>query len=260
MTETLLDGTDNTPDNTNSQPSADYIASRVGPDKQFKTVEELMHYKDGYINTLTSQLDEMRKDYLKMNEENATRAKLEEIVGRLESRQPQQPSNSNQPPANDVGNAPVIDPKELDSLISNKVQEIETKKKQDENFKRVKDRLTEQFGNNYQSVLKQHMDQLGLSEEFVNNLAKTNPEFLLKSLGVTAKPANLFQAPPASNVRTDGFKPTASTERTWSWYQNLKRTDPKRYFDPKTNVEMHNDAQRLGDAFKDGDYAMFGDI
>jgi hypothetical protein len=38
-------------------------------------------------------------------------------------------------------------------------------------------------------------------------------------------------------------------QRTWAYYQELKKTNPKLYLDPKIAAQMDKDAIALGDAF-----------
>jgi hypothetical protein len=41
----------------------------------------------------------------------------------------------------------------------------------------------------------------------------------------------------------------AQQERTWTYYQDLKKKDEKRYWSPKVQFQMHNDAIALQDKF-----------
>lgn len=239
-------------------PNVNYLNELVGEGKKFKSSEDLAKGKyeaDQYVKTLERQLDEMRVDYSKLRDDYNSRAKLEELIDQIESRQQQQQLPSNPPPAV-VPQQPSIDPKQIESLVSSKIMEHESSKAQQQNFNFVRSKLEERFGRNYQETLKQQVNELGLTEDFVNDLAKKHPQVLLKTLGLDqpAKQQN-FQAPPR-NERSDHFQPTTQ-KRTWSYYQQLKKADPKIYYDPKTQVQMHKDAIALGDAFKDGDFNAF---
>ena len=142
----------------------------------------------------------------------------------------------------------------MKSLISSSIQEYETTKKQNENFNLVKEKLKEQFGDNYPSVLKQQIENLGLTEEDVNALARKSPNAFFRTIGVD-KPENkeLFQNPLSSSLKSETFRPKGAQKRTRSYYLEMKKNDPKSYFSPKTNVDMHNDAVALGEAFFDVD-------
>lgn len=43
-------------------------------------------------------------------------------------------------------------------------------------------------------------------------------------------------------------------KRTWRYYQALKETDPRKYWAPKTQTQMHRDSEALGKEFEDGDF------
>jgi hypothetical protein len=239
----------------NVEPPKDYLNELVGDNKKFKSPEELARGKweaDNYVKTLEGKLDELRSDFLKEREENVSRANLEQLIRRLETAQTQ-PSNT-QPEVRDVNTPQQIDSKQIESLVSTKIQEFELSKKQTDNFNTVKSKLIEQFGNNYQVKLKEQIETLGLSEDDANALARKSPAAFLRTLGMDQPTQqNTFQAPPRSDVRSN-FQPTGAAKRTWSYYQQMKKDNPKAYYDPKTNIQMHNDAVALGDSFQDGDY------
>ncbi len=240
--------------------SKNYLTELVGDGKKFKSAEELARGKyeaDLYVKSLEKKMDELRSDYLKVSEDASSRAKLEDLIGQLESKQ--QPHISNDNPVKDVKQMPVIDSKEIESLVSNKIQEYELTKRQQENFNVVRNRLKEQFGDNFQNALKQQIADLGLSEEDINALAKKSPSALFKTLGMEQKAIEQSYRPPiASSQKPETFRPKGKDIRSWSYYQQMKKDNPKLYYDPKTNVQMHNDAIELGAAFQDGDFNAFG--
>lgn len=235
-----------------------YLSEMVGEGKKFKTSEDLAKGKfhaDQTIELMKRRLDELTNDYTRLREDNMSKAKLEELIEQLNQRQ-QQPSNEN---TQVKDSKPMIDPDQLDSLISNKVQQMEISKKQAENFKMVQSKLKEKWGDNYPTALKRQLDNLGLDKDFVDNMAKNHPTALIKTLGLEDQPAqDSFFAPPRSAQRQDNFSPTGKEKRTWSYYQELKKTNPSLYFDPKMAVQIQKDAIELGEEFRDGDYYKKG--
>lgn len=258
MTDSLM--ADQTPQ-TNIDPNKSYLKEYISEGGKFHDPNVEIAYEklakgkfeaDNYIKHLESRLDEMRKDYLSLNDEYKSRARLEELADRLANQQlTSSDSTSN---ANEV-NTPPLDPKLVESLVSNKLKEYEINKRQEENFELVRSKLKERFGSNYQHVVKEQSESLGLTEDFVNNLARTQPNALFKLFNVdaTPNPNNNFQAPPTPSQRSDNFAPK-TPKRTWSYYQNMKKTDAKTYYDPKTQTQMYKDAMDLGEEFEDGDF------
>ena len=252
MNDTLLGAVDQLPPQLD--PNKDYLPELVGEGKKFKTPQELARGKyesDLYIKTLTHQLDELRNDHLKLREDYTSRAKLEDLIGQLEGKA-QQNLNSEQPKLKEI-DKPGIDPKEIESLVSSKIQEYELTKRQQENFNSVRVKLQEQFGDNYQNVLKQQIAELGLSEEDVNALAKKSPNAFFRTLGIDTQSKTNFTNNLNSSQKPESFKAKGAQKRTRSYYLEMKKNDPKSYFSPKTNVDMHNDAVALGEAFFDVD-------
>jgi hypothetical protein len=236
--------------------SKNYLEELVGEGKKFKSPEDMArgkHEADMLIETMKRRMDDLRTDYTKLREEHAARAKLEELVEQL--RQQKLPDNTHRE-EEVVREKPIFDPTQLDSLVSSKIEEREKLRKQEENFRLVKSKLQEQYGSNYQAVLEKQILDLDLDASTVDTMARQHPKLLIKTLGLD-KPAQQednFQTPPRSFNRTDPFKPSTPAEKTWSYYQKMRKENPAQYRDPKTQVQMHNDYQRLGQKFEDGDF------
>lgn len=251
MTENLLQGDDP----PRVDPDKNYFQELVGEGRKFKTPEDLAKGKfeaDQYIKILERTRDEMREDYLKLREDYQSRAKLEELIDQMKT---QPPSSSDTTHTANDDKKPVFDPKEIESLVSSKIQEHESTRKQTENYNFIKSKLQEHYGAGYKEVLKQQIEDLDITENELNDMARQKPKFLMKTLGLDAPVSReRFQAPVSSNQRTDNFSPSGSKKRTWSYYQQMKRDDPKLYQDPKTQVQMQKDYIEQGDAFEDGNF------
>ena len=239
-------------------PSKNYLEELVGEGKKFKTPEELARGKyesDTYIKFLERGRDELRNDYLKLRDEYNSRAKLEELIDQL--KQQQLASNENTQTVNE-DNQPKFDPSQIESLVSSKIQEHELTKRQQENFNLVKDKLQQRYGSKYQDVVSRQIADLGITEADLNDMARKQPKVLIRTLGLDQEPAReTFQGPPRSNQRSDSFAPTVQ-KRTWAYYEKMRKDEPKRYYDAKTQVQMHQDMANLGEEFKDGTWHNLG--
>lgn len=208
------------------------------------------YHADTHIKTLEARMDELRSDYLKEHTENQARAKLEDQIKILE----QQLASNEQPSVKEVIEKPTIDLDELDKRFDQKLQDYEVTKRQQDNANFVKNKLKERFGDNYPTVVNQQINDLGLSTEDFNALARKSPAALLKTLGVEETSKERYQNP----IRgTSGFSPKVEPKRTWSYYQSMKKENPRLYHDPKITTQMEHDAMELGDAFMDGDFNKF---
>jgi hypothetical protein len=241
-------------------PNKDYFSELVGEGKKYKdtvAAGRAIVEKDHFIDHIKRENNQLREDYMKLHEEYKAGAKLQELIDQLKAQQQASSDNLN---ANDVKDSTAFDPKQIESLVSSKLQEFEANKKEQENYNYVKEKLVERFGPNFKEALRQHSESLGMSPEYVDDLARKAPKALLSALGAegTGSPRETFQSPPTSSVKT-AFSPKTE-QRTWSYYQKLRRDHPKVYYDPKTQVQLHKDAMALGPAFEDGDWETLGKI
>lgn len=258
------------PDEPNIQidPNIDPLELLTAPGGKFdrtKYASEAEMYKDiakgkvladQYIDHMKGRHDELRTDYTRMREEYNAGPKLKELIDQYSAQQ-----SNNQgitPPADDV--TPVsFNPKDIEAMLELKLSQREQQKTEEANYKFVESKLTEHYGSQYQSVLKQQVDQLGLDKDFVNELARKHPNVLFKTLGLDGAKTdnNLFQAPIQSSQRRDPFAPS-TPKRTNAYYQKLRKEQPAVYRSPKIQDQMFKDAAELGDAFQDGDWNTIG--
>jgi len=230
--------------------SKNYLDELVGEGKKFKTVEELARGKaesDLYIKTMNVRSDQLREDYLKLREEATAQAKLEDLIARLETR----PSEriTPQTPVEPLERQPTFDPTKLPSLIREESLKLRAEEKADTNFKSVQNKLKEQFGNNAQSVLQERMNSLDLTVDDINSLARKSPQAFFNTLGLNATQQESLVGSPRSTVNSGGFKPQTAQKRTWSYYETLRKANPKLYYDPKIANQMEKDSQEMGVAF-----------
>jgi len=234
----------------------DYYTLLVGENAKFKNEKELAKGKyiaDNYIMTLESQMDQMRKDLDKERSENMAKANLSELLDKYQNRQQVPPENT--PIVQDK--SPTIDPKQIESLIDSRMSERELARKEAENYTFVKNKLIEQYGQNYSNYIANHMAELGITEDYLNSMARSNPKATLKMLGIDPDPVlkDPFRTTPRTNMTP--FTPKTQEKKTWTYWQKMKEERPKEYYSPKTNVEMHRAALELGAEFEDGDFGRF---
>lgn len=224
-------------------PPENPLEALVGDGKKFKTVEDLARAKwesDNYIKTLEKGRDQLREDYLKALEAAQTGPQVKEMLDQLLSGNANN-SNANTP-ANDV-NAPQLDPKQIESIVSSKLQEVEAQRRAEQNYTAVEAKLKEAFGPQYREVFQQKVRELGLSMDWARQIALTSPEVLYRALEINqANKPDQFQAPSPSNRRSDNFSPNV-TRRDWDYYENMRKTNPTLYWNPKTQVQLHQDTR-----------------
>ncbi len=230
-----------------------YLEELVGDSKKFKTVDDLAKskaYSDIHIANLERRMDQMREDYIRVVNESKSGAKLQEVIDLLTSRE-QQHTSSEHTNAND-GNtqSPAITQDQIQSLVSNSIAQLDATRRETENYNQVLAKVTERYGPNYRTVLKDQATQLGLTEDDINSMARRNPNLFYKTFDVETRQQVPFQAPPTSQMRSSSFAPKGQ-QRTLAYYEEMRKKNPSAYYDPKITVQMDKDAQALGEAFFD---------
>lgn len=235
----LLEGADQLPDDRlellnkwKDKPAEDVLKAKIEADLHIKSLER--------------EKAELREMYLSQREELLAKAKFEEYIDQMRT-----PNNQNlqvaNTPAKEV-DSPKYDPAEIEKMFDRKLSDFEKLKQETENFSKVQTKLKERYGDSYVSVLKDQQSALGLSQDDVNALAKKSPEAFFRIMDLNEQQSS-FQAPPRSGQRNDNFSPKGSPKRDWNYYQELKKTNPMMYLDPKISLQMEKDAQALGPAF-----------
>ena len=228
--------------------SKNYLEEYVGEGKKFKDAAELAKAKatsDAFIEQLKAEQAELRKEYFALREEYNARPALQELIDQLKNNT--QHTSSDDTSAND-DTTPALKPEDIESLVAKKLQEAEQTKQQEENYRTVQAKLKERYGENYVQLLENQISTLGLTKDFANDLARNHPQVFIKTFGLDATPAqNNFQAPPRGSVNPP--MNNSNVKRDWNYYENMRKTDYQKYWDPKTQLQMIADKATLGEAF-----------
>jgi hypothetical protein len=241
----LFDPTDL--DNSNSQPKEIKADDLVGEGKKFKTVDDLAFGKyqaDTFIEQLKRENQELRSEI-------ASRKRLEDLAELFTTRKPDSTVDNQTDEKPGEQNKPAFDPEEISKLVEDTVSRREAARRQEANLKEVKQTLMDHFGPEYPKHLTAQADALGMDPKELSQLAAVNPKALYRLVGLdnTKAPnpaADLF-APPKSQMAVPPRQNTG--ERTKSYYDKMRREDPKEYMSSRIQTQMHNDAIRLGERF-----------
>lgn len=243
MTDTLF----NTDGNVNLDDNKDYFEELVGEGKRYRDPKELAKSKahaDAHIEQLQAELAGLRQEL-------KTRTAVEDFLKR--GAQPVVPSTP-QTDEEEEGNTATpqgIKPEDIEKLLETKLQEREKKLAEDRNFALVKDTLKQKFGPQFGQKLQEVVNKFGVTQEYVNHLAKTQPKLLLGMIGEPAQnqQGNLF-APPDNAINTAAFGNQPSNGKDWNYYEKMRKENPNEYWTPRVQNEMFQQAKLLGDRFK----------
>lgn len=235
---------------------ANYLEQLVGEDKKFKSAEDLARGKaeaDLFVERLKGELQGLR-DELK------TRTSLEEFMDKMNTKQPEdapiapQPTNQ-EPPAEPADIAKNMSPEQIESLLEQKLTQREQEINQARNLEEVKGKLQKHFGEDYQTNLKAKALELGLGEQFLEDLAKSQPKAFSHLLGLDSEPATpspVSESPPvlANQQNTAAsFNQSNIGQMKFNDFEKIRKSDPDTYWSPTVQNKMHKLAIAQGEDF-----------
>jgi len=193
------------------------------------------------ITVKNREFDQLREDYLKAKANADAQAKFEDLLTRLESKSGNDNNNSGSTQNNGNVEQPVLDEAKLDTLIEQRVLDIENRKREKANLDAVENKLRERFGDNAQAILRDKMNTLGITNEDIKFLAKKSPEAVFNALGLNSQPPAQQEAGlPRSSFRTDRSNNTDGV-RDYLFYEKMRREEPKKYFSQDISVQRLKD-------------------
>jgi chromatin segregation and condensation protein Rec8/ScpA/Scc1 (kleisin family) len=236
-------------------PNKDYLTEYVGEGKKFKDPADLARAKahsDAFIERLQRELSGIRTE---LN----TRVKLEELMDRMSATNTDRNVNSQATQTagengQDGTASKNLSSEDIERVIEQRLQAKEQERLVANNVQAVKSRLVSEFGDNYVAELEARTKSLGLSKDFVADIAKREPRALFALLGLDSagsqqKSQNDLFTPPRSSVNTAGFSATGTSEKKFEDFEKIRKQDPTRYWSAQVQNELHKQAMKLGEKF-----------
>lgn len=219
-------------------PAKDYLPELVGEGKKFKDASALARGKtesDLFIKKLQGELSELREHLGKQKS-------IEEFMTEFKKANP--PADPE--PSGKAGETPKT-PEDLESvveaLLSKKAEALQIA----ENTKTVREALAARFGADAPLIVEAKAKELNMSIKDMEVLAQKNPKVFITLIGAD-KPLEK----PAPSVFANSSvtsHPSNKSERNQKFYEDLKKSEPKKYFSSVVQLQMMKDALALKDRF-----------
>jgi len=250
---TATEQTDQTAEQTQSEtpPQESYLRKLVeAKGENWGDPEVLAKGKleaDGYIKTLEEQLSQMREDLGKQDYAQKLLDQLSVKAADPADAKHEAPKNNNIGSTPEGNTSPSLSEEDLKSLVESTLTQREKETLLKQNLSFVDQELEKAFGTEAADVVKKKAAELGMSMDRLKDIAAESPNAFLTLVG--EKPKNAFNPMVQGSVRTEGVNMQSATERNWSYYQNLRRTDSHTYYTPKVQQQLMEDKMRMGDKF-----------
>ena len=202
---------------------------------------------DAYVKTLEEQLAQMREDLGKQDYASQLLTQLQQKAPSPTVGNTVASNNNNESGtyADDDTNQPVDD-ELLKSLVEKTLTEREAKATVDQNLSVVVTQLEELYGTEANATVQKKAQELGMTLERIEELAKESPSAFFALLGENRVPAKSLAH---TSIRTEGVNYQNTCQRDWAYYSQLRRENKNAYYTPKVQQQLLEDKQRLGSKF-----------
>jgi hypothetical protein len=255
----LFNEAENNPTQGEAQPSEEqkaleqqesYLAKLVAQrGENWKDPEVLAKGKleaDTYIQTLEEQIKQMREDLGKQEYSKQLLDQLQNKATESTTVNSAMANNKDNGSASEGNTKPEVSEESLKSLVEQTLTQREQQATVKQNLSVVEEELKKSFGTEAQAYVQNKAKELGINLKRMEEIASESPTAFFALLG---EPKKSFTPMVQGSVRTEGVNMQASGERTWDYYQNLRRENKQLYYSPKVQQQLLADKKRLGARF-----------
>ena len=223
----------------------------VGPDKKFKTVDDLVRGKleaDAFIEKLKEENEEARQELSKLSEKATSEATIKDLMKLIKTQ------NS----AEEEGNQSISE-EELSKKVLEIIRGDELKRTAETNRERGERLVLEKVGGDVEAAeqLKtMRAKELGISKETLASLSEESPAAFAKIMGIEEPNRTVSQSPTALQGINNESMPSGPQleidgHKTNAWYdQKRKELGTAKYLaDKKIQIGILRDRTALGDRF-----------
>lgn len=240
------EGTTNETQQTQTKES--FVDHLVGDGKKFKDIEALAKGKleaDRHISEITKTLDELRAELAK---QDYAKNLLEQMSKGSETgaEQPTPVTTSSSNTENTTQSA-----SDFEALVEKVITAKEKSKTASQNISVVGEEMQKQYGDKTAEVLKAKSLELNMSLDRLKEIAAESPTAFFQLIGVKKmgeKTSTSTGVTTQSTIRSENFN-SYSQDRTFEYYQKLRKENRSLYYSPKIQNTMLQDRERLGDRF-----------
>lgn len=220
-------------------PNKNYLEELVGEGKKFSSPEELARGKaeaDAHIARIEAEQNRLRSD---LN----TRISLEEFLDQIRTNPPLPArSNDDEPHQREPGTDKSVTAEEIERLLEMKLSQKDQERRAQSNTNAVRQKLQETYGPSYAQHVKKQAEELGVSEQYIRDLAATSPSVLYRLLGIDKAKDDVFSAPP----RSQSTNIPSVKGKGKSYYDKIYEEKPSEYWSPKIQNEIFERVKEIG--------------
>lgn len=224
------------------------IETLVGEGQKYKEPNELAK---AYVNA-ESFIETLKREKAEEARKAAEAAAKLEVYERLAATKINDPTPPRQDPPQEqpkVNAEPKVE--NLEEKIRSTLEAERERERKTNNRNQVNNKLVEMFGDKAREVVAAKAAELGVGIDWLTTIAETSPAAFFNTLGVIEK----------SNTGTPGIKSDINpatlgatgkiAPNTYAYFQEMRRTDPKRYYSAAVQRQVMEAARSNPNFYKE---------
>ena len=233
-----------TPQDSNeiAQENPTFSELLVGEGRKFQDTEALAKGKyesDQFVDQLQSENKGLR-------EELDRRVTAEDTVDKLlQERSTQQQEGVTTP-------SPQMSEQDITELVKQTIVTTRTAETEQNNISEADKAMEDRFGDKRAEWLSTKAAELGVGISFLQSIAAASPRLFLTTVGLDKAPEGQGSVQ-AGSINTEALNvnpiSVGAKQGTFKWYEEQRKADPRKFWDPKTQQQLMKDATDKGEAF-----------
>jgi hypothetical protein len=224
-----------------------YVDKLVGEGKKYRDIEELAKSRinaDEFIDTIKSENQQLREF---MTNQLAERAKT--VTNSNEP--PQQNTQGNEQPRQNAPQEKQVEKVDIEAQIREALKAERESDKATTNARIAEDAMIQKYGDKAAAVaaVQAKAQELGVSPEWVANTAFTSPKAFFTMMNIESGSTSTPAPRSDVNVVNMGNQNGVLKAGTYAFYENLRKTDHKKYMSASVQNALMKDAMEKGDDF-----------
>jgi hypothetical protein len=236
-------------ENSNETPSFDNLTvdALVGENQKYKTPDDLAK---AYANA-DHRLAQLAKEQAEKDAElKVLREMLEQPHRKAKEPEDNQRSREPDPADDDLENRnPVVkDDKDFATQVREELERATKEKSFADNVNAVSEKLSNFYGGTAkaQEAIQRKAKELQVSPEWLMDVAGRSPAAFYSTVGIDQR--SISTPTSESDVNTSAFG-RDTNKKNFSYYENIRKTDPKLYYSKELQKEMFSTAREAGAKF-----------
>jgi hypothetical protein len=217
------------------------VETLVGDGKKYKSIDDLAKA----YSHLDNFAEELKRDNAQLRAKEDAKNLLPDGSKEQQNDQPKTPANPAETPK------PQLNDKDLRSLVSEVVKDAAQSQRFENNVEETARKMVEVYGSTAkaQEMILQKSKELGVTPDWLRDAAARSPSAFYATMGINPSATQTNRETPNSRgeVRLDPVNKTG--QKSYSYFQELRRTNKADYYSAGTQAEMQRLARELGDAF-----------